>query len=125
MTPLTATTGAPGTSSRASSTASSSVSASTASAFVTATTPSVDAEQAQDRQVLVGLRPCALGGVDDEQEQVDARRARDHRPHEPLVAGNVDERQRRPRGQCERRVAEVDRDAARTLLRAAGRCPFR
>ena len=77
----------------------------------------VDAEQAQDREVLVGLRARALRRVDDEQEQVDPRRPGDHRPHEPLVAGDVDERQRRPTRKLEGRVPEVDRDAARALLR--------
>ena len=101
----------------ASSTASSSVSASTASAFVTATTPRVDAEQPQDREVLVRLRPRALGGVDHEQEEVDARRAGDHVAHEALVPRDVDQRQPPPVRKLERRVAEVDRDAALLLLR--------
>ena len=122
---LTATTSASGTSSRASSSASSSVSSSTASAFVTATTPCCDAEQAEDRKVLVRLGPRALGGVDREQEEVDAGGARDHVAHEPLVTGHVDERERAPVGQLERRVAEVDRDAALPAPRAAGRCPSR
>ena len=77
----------------------------------------VDAEQAQDREVLVGLRARALRRVDDQQEQVDPRRPCDHRPHEPLVAGDVDERQRRPTRKLEGRVPEVDRDPARALLR--------
>ncbi len=114
---LTATTAAPGTSSSASARASSSVSSSTRSAFVSATTPRSIAEQAQDREVLVRLRPRALVRVDHEQEEVDAGRARDHRAHEPLVAGNVDDRELRAVRQLERRVAEVDRDAARLLLR--------
>ena len=33
----------------------------------------IDAEQPEDREVLVRLRPCALARVDDEQEKVDAR----------------------------------------------------
>ena len=69
--------------------------------------------------MLVRLRPGALGGVDDEKEEVDPRRPRDHRPDEPLVAGDVDQRERPPVGQRERRVAEVDRDPARVLLREA------
>ena len=76
----------------------------------------LDAEEPEDREVLVRLRTRALRGVDDEQEEVDPRRAGDHRPHEPLVAGDVDERQRAAAGQLERRVAEVDRDPARLLL---------
>ena len=120
---LVATMAAPGTSSRASASASSRVSSSTASAFVSATTPSLDAEQAQDREVLVRLGPRALAGVDHEQEEVDAARAGDHRPDEPLVPGDVDERERAPVGQVERRVAEIDRDSALAAPPAAGRCP--
>ena len=63
------------------------------------------------------LRPRALVRVDHEQEQVDSRRARDHRAHEALVAGNVDDRQLPAVGELERRVAEVDRDPALPLLR--------
>ena len=66
--------------------------------------------------MLVRLRPRALARVDDEQEEVDAGRAGDHRAHEALVAGDVDERQAAAVGQVERRVAELDRDAARLLL---------
>ena len=76
----------------------------------------LDPEQPQDRQVLVRLRPRALGGVDDEQEEVDPGRARDHRPHEPLVPRHVDEREPASVGQLERRVAELDRDPASLLL---------
>ena len=77
----------------------------------------LDAEQPQDREVLVRLRPRALAGVDHEQEEVDPGRAGDHRAHEPLVPGDVDERERAPVGELERRVAEVDRDPAPLLLR--------
>ena len=76
----------------------------------------LDPEQPQDREVLVRLRPRALAGVDDEQEEVDARRAGDHRPHEALVAGHVDDRQPPPVRKLERRVAELDRDPAPLLL---------
>ena len=76
----------------------------------------LDPEQAQDRQVLVRLRPCALGRVDHEQEEVDPARAGDHVADEALVAGDVDHRQPPPAGQIERRVAEVDRDPALLLL---------
>ena len=48
--------------------------------------------------------------------QVDARRARDHRAHEPLVARDVDHRQLPPARQRQRRVAELDRDPALALL---------
>ena len=43
-------------------------------------------------------------------------RAGDHRAHEALVAGHVDDRQPPPRRQLERREAELDRDPARLLL---------
>ena len=66
--------------------------------------------------MLVGLRAGALGRVDDEEEEVDPRRAGDHGPHEPLVPGDVDERQHAAVRELERRVAEVDRDPARPLL---------
>ena len=66
--------------------------------------------------MLVRLRTRALGGVDHEQEQVDPGRARDHRPHEALVTGHVDQRQPPSVREVERRVAEVDRDPALALL---------
>ena len=50
----------------------------------------LDAEQPQDREVLVRLRPRALPRVDHEQEEVDPGRAGDHRPDESLVARDVD-----------------------------------
>src|SRR6266508_2564424 len=77
----------------------------------------VDPEQAQDREVLVRLRPRALVRVHDEQEEVDAGCAGDHVAHETLVSGDVDQRQSPPVRQIERRVAQVDRDAALLLLR--------
>ena len=66
--------------------------------------------------MLVRLGPRALARVDHEQEEVDPRRARDHRAHEALVAGHVHEREATAVRQLERRVAEVDRDAALLLL---------
>ena len=66
--------------------------------------------------MLVRLRPRSLAGVDHEQEEVDAARARDHGADEALVAGDVDDREARAVGQLERRVAEVDRDPALVLL---------
>jgi hypothetical protein len=75
-----------------------------------------DAEQLADRDVLARLRHHALVGRHHEQQQVDARGARDHRAHEPLVAGHVDHAEPRAVGQVERREAELDRDAARLLL---------
>ena len=76
----------------------------------------LDPEQPQDREVLVRLRPRSLAGVDHEQEEVDAARARDHRADEALVAGDVDDGEARAVRQLERRVAEVDRDPALVLL---------
>ena len=76
-----------------------------------------DAERAQHRGVLARLGHHAVVGGDDHQVQVDAGRARDHRAHEALVPGHVDDRQPPARRQRQRRVAELDRDAARALLR--------
>ena len=76
----------------------------------------VDPEQAQDRQMLVRLRPRALGRVDHEQEEVDPARPRDHVVDEALVTRDVDDGQPPPVREVERRVAEVDRDPARLLL---------
>ncbi len=81
----------------------------------------LDAEQAQDREVLVRLRSRALPRVDDEEEEVDPGGAGDHRAHEALVPGNVDDRQAAPVGKLQRRVAEVDGDPAPLLLRQAVR----
>ena len=80
---------------------------------MTATTPAVDAERRQHRRVLARLRHHAVVGGDDHQEQVDARRARDHRAHEPLVPGHVDHRQPPPAGQ-----RRAPRSRARSRCRA-------
>ena len=75
--------------------------------------------------MLVRLRPGALGGVDDEQEEVDSRRPGDHRPDEPLVPGDVDEREAAP---VRRARAARSRGRSRSRApapRAAGRCPCR
>ena len=66
--------------------------------------------------MLARLRPRSLAGVDHEQEQVDPGRSGDHRAHEPLVPGDVDQRQPPPVRELERRVAELDRDPAPLLL---------
>ncbi len=76
----------------------------------------LDAEQAQDGQVLARLRTGALRGVDHEQEEVDPGSACDHRADEALVPGDVDEREAPPVRELERRVAEVDRDSPLLLL---------
>ena len=79
--------------------------------------PFVDAEEPQHGEMLVRLRPRAFVRVDHEQEQVDPRRAGDHRAHEALVSGHVDQREPPPVEKLERRVAEVDGDPAVPFLR--------
>ena len=74
------------------------------------------AEQLEDREVLDGLRHHAVVGGDDQQEEVDARRAGDHGAHEALVPGHVDHAQPRAPGQRQLGVAELDGDAALLLL---------
>ena len=76
----------------------------------------LDPEQPDDRQMLKGLRPRSLARIDDEEEEVDAARARHHVAHEALVARHVDEREPAPVREVERCVAEVDGDPARLLL---------
>ena len=76
----------------------------------------LDPEQPDDRQVLVRLGPGSFAGVDGEQEEVDPGRAGDHVADEALVAGNVDEGKGAAVAEVERRVPEVDRDAALLLL---------
>ncbi len=76
----------------------------------------LDPEQPQDREVLMRLRPRSLAGIDHEQEEIDAARARNHRADEALVPGDVDDREARAVGQLERCVAEIDRDPALVLL---------
>ncbi len=53
---------------------------------------------------------------DHHQVEVDPRGPGDHRAHEALVAGHVDDGQAPPARERELRVAEGDRDAARLLL---------
>jgi hypothetical protein len=55
--------------------------------------PVLDAELAEHREVLARLRHHAVVGGDAQQKEVHARGARDHRPHEALVPGDVDHRQ--------------------------------
>ena len=81
--------------------------------------PVVDAEEPEDPEVLERLRLGPLTRVDDEQEEVDAGRAGDHRPDEPLVARDVDHREVRPVGELQLGVPEHDRDPAPLLLREA------
>ena len=67
--------------------------------------------------MLVRLWSRALACVDDEQEEVDARCAGDHRADEALVSRNVHEREPAAVRQVERRVAQVDRNPARLFFR--------
>ena len=87
------------------------------SAFVTATTPSVTPSAASTAACsrVWGITPSSAATT--MRIQVDPGRAGDHRAHEALVAGHVDDRQPPAGRQRERRVAELDRDAARLLLR--------
>ena len=114
---LTATTSAPGTSSRASSTASSSVSASTASAFVIATTPcSIPSSERIARCSCVCGRAPSAASTTRRKRSIPVAPG-DHVPDEALVSRDVDQRQAAAVRKVERRVAEVDRDPARALLR--------
>jgi len=76
------------------------------------------AEQAQDFQVLDGLRLDGLLGGDDEDGQVDAGGAGQHVLDEALVAGHVDDAEA-VLAQVEDGEADVDGDAAGLLLRQA------
>ena len=80
------------------------------------------AEQLEDREVLSRLRHHAFVGGNDEQGEVDARRAGDHRSNERLVTGNVDDADRADALERERRETELDRDAAAFFLRQVDRC---
>ncbi len=73
-------------------------------------------EQLEDRDVLARLRHDAVVAGDHEQGEVDPGRAGDHRAHEALVAGHVDDREHAAGGQRQARVAEGDRDAALALF---------
>jgi hypothetical protein len=76
----------------------------------------LDAQHAEDGEVLVRLRACALAGVDDEEEEVDPGRTGDHVADEALVTRDVDEGDPPAVGQVERRISEVDRNPALLLL---------
>ena len=75
-----------------------------------------DAEQIADRDVLAGLGHHAFVGGHDQQHEVDAGGAGDHRAHERLVARHVDDAEAQARAELEGREPELDRDAARLLL---------
>jgi len=73
-------------------------------------------EGARAGGVLRGLGHDGAVGGHDQQVEVDAGGAGDHRAHEALVARYVDDRQGAARRQIEPCVAELDRDPARLLL---------
>jgi hypothetical protein len=76
-----------------------------------------DAQEVEYLQVFHGLRHDAVVGRDDEQGIVDAAHAGEHVAYEALVARHVDEAYGRAAGQRQISEAEVDRNAARFLLR--------
>ena len=63
---------------------------------------------------VCGITPSSAATTSE--REVDARRAGDHRAHERLVAGHVDDADVPDAVEHERREAEVDRDAAALLL---------
>jgi len=71
------------------------------------------------------LRHDTFVGGDDEQADVDASRAGDHRAHERFVARNVDDADGADAVQLQRSEAEDDGDPATLFLQAAGRCRHR
>ena len=76
--------------------------------------------------MLVGLRTRPLSRVDDEEEEIDARRSGHHRPHEPLVTGDVhDGKASLAFEKLQRRIAEVDQARLAAAPPAAGPCPSR
>ena len=79
----------PASRSATSSSTSSSHSGSTRSALVTTGMPDRHTQVLQDGEMLGGLRHDALVGGDDQQREVDARRAGHHGAHEVLVPGHV------------------------------------
>ena len=74
------------------------------------------AEQLADVQVLAGLRHHAFLGRDHQEHRVDAPGAGDHRAHEGLVAGDVDDAGRESAAELPGGEAELDGDAAALLL---------
>ncbi len=86
------------------------------------------AEQRQHRQVLARLRHHAIVGGHQQQREVDAGGAGQHRVHQAFVAGHVDEADALARRCVEERITQLDADAALLLFRQtigvhAGECP--
>ena len=76
----------------------------------------LDSQELADRDVLARLRHHAVVAGDDDQREVDPGCPGDHRPDEALVTRDVDDGELPARGEHERCVAELDRDAASVLL---------
>ena len=75
--------------------------------------------------MFAGLRHHALVGCDDQQHDVDPGGAGDHRAHEPLVPGNVDNADAQALGQVQWREAQLDGDAPGLLFGQIDRCRLR
>jgi hypothetical protein len=71
------------------------------------------AQQAEDRQVLQGLRHRPVVRGNHEQREVDRSHPREHVAQEALVAGHVDEADRQRPAQVRIREPQVDRHALR------------
>ena len=70
-----------------------------------------NAQQAADVEMLARLRHDGFIRRDDQEDAVDSSHAREHRPHEPFMPGNVDERDARV-ADGGMRKPELDGDAA-------------
>ena len=70
-----------------------------------------DAQQAADVEMLARLRHDGFIRRDDQEDAVDAPHTGEHRPHEPFVTGNVNERDARVANGGVRKP-ELDGDAA-------------
>ena len=75
-----------------------------------------ETEQFDDGQMLACLRHDAVVGGNDEQDEIDAGRTREHVAHEFLVPGNVDEAEDAAVRGRQVGEAEIDRDPARLLF---------
>ncbi len=86
------------------------------SILVRATSPSGDAEQLDDAQVLAGLGHDPVVGGHHQQEEVDAGGAGHHGLDEALVPGDVDHAEVAAAGKGQLGEAQLDADAALLLL---------
>ena len=76
----------------------------------------LQAQELARRHVLPRLRHHALVGGDDEEHELDPRRACDHRVDEPPVPRHVDDADREAVAEIPRREPQLDRDPAPLLL---------